>query len=179
MIYERLGSSGRTATVYRSNYNEGVPGVTYRVEMFGKPPARYCLIQHGRIGQLIAIGGLAFAIAVSVGCNRSDRCSVSGTLLHADGTPLVGARVIARSGDGKYAYGMTDSVGLFKLGIDKPGDGVPPGEYQLSISEDRGDADNRRRPTIAEKYENAKTSGLSINAEAGGSENREFKLDSR
>jgi hypothetical protein len=115
-----------------------------------------------------------------VGCGHSDNGTVTGTVLTKDGKPLANARVIARSSEsGKAAYGTTNMSGEFKLGLKQEGDGLPAGEYQLSVFEDRGDSDNKRPPQIAPKYSNAATSGLSVKIEDGKSERLELKLDPR
>ena len=123
--------------------------------------------------------GLLIAVAVGViGCGETDRGRVTGTLQRADGQPLVGARVIARSADGAVsASGHTDSAGRFQLGMAEHGDGVPPGEYELTIVEDRGDRDHRKPPTIASKYRDPATSDLRVTVESGEEAVIEAKLD--
>lgn len=103
-----------------------------------------------------------------------------GTLLHKDGTPLVGARVMARSNEtGKSAYGQTNAKGYFELGGSEQGDGIPPGDYYVTIVEDFGDADNPRKPTISNKYRNPATSGLNLSLKAGENTVLDAKLDGR
>jgi hypothetical protein len=119
----------------------------------------------------------AVAAALS-GCGEANRARVSGTLQRADGQPLVGARVIARSTDASVsASGYSDSQGQFELTTAEPGDGVPPGEYQLAVIEDRGDRDNRQPPTIAAKYRDQSTSGLRVSAATGEEVRTELRLD--
>jgi hypothetical protein len=102
------------------------------------------------------------------GCGDSDRANVTGTLLRKDGAPLVGARVIARSPQtGESSYGITDSDGKFELGASAETRGIPPGDYELLIVEDRGDPDHRKPRSIAAKYRNSSTSGLKVNVKAG------------
>ena len=129
---------------------------------------------------------LAFRVAVFlvvgvfVGCGGSDRATVSGTLLHQDGTPLVGARVIARSdATGKSAYGQTNGKGYFELGGAKEGDGIPPGDYYVTIVEDFGDENNPRPASISNKYRNPNTSGLGLSVKAGEEAVLDAKLDGR
>jgi hypothetical protein len=111
---------------------------------------------------------MALTLIGNQGCGSSDRASVTGKLLRSDGSPLVGARIIATSAEtGKSAYGTTDKDGEFTLGVVQEGDGVPPGDYKVMIMEDLGDPDNRSRPTIAAKYRNPEMSGLSLSVEAG------------
>lgn len=130
-----------------------------------------------KFGQLVAV---LIVFVVCGGCRHSDRGKVSGKLLRADGTSLEGARIVARNPDtGKSAYGTTDDSGDFSLGGEHEGDGVTAGTYQLSIAEDLGDEEHRRRPSIAAKYNNGATSGLSVTVEGGRTSSLEFKLDSR
>jgi len=118
---------------------------------------------------------LAFRVAVFlvvgvfVGCGGSDRATVSGTLLHQDGTPLVGARVIAQ----------TNGKGYFELGGAKEGDGIPPGDYYVTIVEDFGDENNPRPASISNKYRNPNTSGLGLSVKAGEEAVLDAKLDGR
>jgi hypothetical protein len=110
----------------------------------------------------------AITLLAAAGCQGNDRAKVSGKLLRQDGTPLAGARVIATSGSaGKSAYGTTDQQGKFELGVAQEGDGVPPGKYEVTIVEDRGDPDNRRPASIAAKYRDPATSGLTLDVQAG------------
>src|SRR4051812_48757359 len=112
-------------------------------------------------GRQSALAGLLLFHVAFVGCKHSEKGFVTGTLLHKDGKPLAGARVIARpTNSGKAAYGTADANGYFELGGEQKGDGIAPGEYQLSITEDPGvDSDHRSPPTIAPKYNNATSSG--------------------
>jgi hypothetical protein len=124
---------------------------------------------------LSLIAGSAMA-----GCGDSDRASVTGTLLRKDGAPLVGARVIARSPQtGESSYGITDAEGKFELGASADSRGVSPGDYELLIVEDRGDPDHRKPRSIAAKYRNSSTSGLSVNVKAGEQAEVNFTLDAQ
>jgi hypothetical protein len=110
----------------------------------------------------------ALVVGLSAGCGGSDRATVTGKLMRQDGSALAGARVIATSSEsGKSAYGATDEQGRFELGVAEQGDGIPPGDYQVVIVEDRGDPDNRRMASIAAKYQGAATSGLRLIVAAG------------
>jgi hypothetical protein len=80
---------------------------------------------------------------------------------------------------GKSAYGTADSEGRFTLRSDAEEDGVPPGNYDIVVLEDRGDPDSRRRPTIAAKYRDPATSGLKVNVGAGEATEATFTLDAK
>jgi hypothetical protein len=115
---------------------------------------------------------------VIAGCGASDRGRVSGTVLRKDGTPLATARVIARSTEtGLTVYGTTDSDGKFALSGDEQSDGIPAGDYDVVILEDRGNPDERRPPSIAAKYRDPATSGLTLSVEAGESKELNLTLD--
>jgi hypothetical protein len=94
----------------------------------------------------------------------------------ANGAPLVRARVIARSAEtGKSVYGTSDSSGNFEL--DGGEEGIPAGEYDVIVLEDRGDPDARRPLTVAAKYRNHETSGLKVTVEAGETTELKITLD--
>lgn len=114
----------------------------------------------------VTFGTLLFAL----GCGGGDRAEVSGKVTRANGSPLVGARVIARSdATGKSANGITDNDGRYVLSMVDPGDGVPAGDYKASIIEYRGRGDNMRPASISVKYGNPDESGLTF-AISGGEE---------
>ena len=119
-----------------------------------------------------------FPVLLLIGCGNSDRASASGRLMRADGSPLVGARVIATSSEtGTTAYGQTDSDGRFSLGVAAEGDGVPPGDYRVAIIERRGDSDIPPPATISKKYRDSTTSGLHLAVESGQKASLDAQLD--
>jgi hypothetical protein len=130
------------------------------------------------IDKLWLTAGL-LSVCIFAGCSgHADRGHVSGTLQKHDGGPLKRATVIATASDtGKSAHGMTDDAGHFELGIAQSGDGVPAGNYNVRIVEDRGDQDNRRPATIASKYGDPATSGIKLTVNAGESKELDLKLD--
>jgi hypothetical protein len=122
---------------------------------------------------------IAALLAMS-GCDASDRGGINGTVLRKDGTPLVGARVVARAQEtGRSAYGTTDSDGRFELGSAEQDDGVAAGDYDVIVLEDRGDPDTRRPPTIAVKYRDPATSGINVTVRAGETQEMNLTLDPR
>jgi hypothetical protein len=117
-------------------------------------------------------------MAFVVGCGSSDHGNVTGTLLRKDGTPLAGARVVARSLEtGDSAYGITDSAGKFDLGKSGEAPGIPPGEYAVFIIENRGDPDHRQPVSIAAKYRNPSASGLKVKVAQGEQAEVNLTLD--
>jgi hypothetical protein len=112
------------------------------------------------------------------GCGGTDQGTIRGRLLHKDGTPLAGARVVVRSGEtGQSAHATTDANGEFQIGLAAADDGVTPGNYDLTIVENRGDIDHRRPPTIATKYKDPARSGLSVSVQPGESKELQLTLD--
>jgi len=102
------------------------------------------------------------------GCGGSDRAKVTGTVRHQDGTPLVGALVIARSNTtGSSANGDTDGNGHFVLRTDQERDGIPPGDYYVIIVEGRRELDSPQPQTISAKYRSPSSSGLRFSVKPG------------
>jgi hypothetical protein len=79
----------------------------------------------------VAGSGLLFL----AGCAGSTFPSVTGTVT-LDGQPLDGAEVMFSPdvGEGQVATGLTDSKGRFRMGTIKPGDGVRPGKYHVTVT---------------------------------------------
>lgn len=93
---------------------------------------------------------------------------VTGKVTRSDGSPLVGARVIARvDATGKSANGLTDSGGQYALTVEESGTSIPAGDYKASILEFRGSGDNMRPATISSKYANFDQSGLAFTLSEG------------
>ena len=117
------------------------------------------------------------ALVLPLGCGGSDRATATGTVKLKSGQPLVGARVIARAGaSGKSAYGTTNQEGEFELGMAQVGDGLPPGDYTVTVVEDRG-FDSPTPRLIADKYSRTETSGLTLSVKPGESAEIDLTLD--
>jgi len=133
------------------------------------------------ISRLRFNGLLLLIVAVAgscVGCGKAGSATVTGTVVRKDGSALVGARVIAISPEtGKSAYGSTDGQGRFELGVVEEGDGIPPGNYNVTVDENLGDPDNRSKPTIAAKYRDPKASGIRLSVSAGQNAELNVTLD--
>jgi hypothetical protein len=109
---------------------------------------------------------VAALLAIS-GCGRGDGARVEGKLVHKDGTPLVGARVVLRSKQGgKSVYGSTDDSGLFQLEV-PVGENGAAADYDVMIVEALGDPDHPRPSTIAAKYLDGAKSGLKVTVQPG------------
>jgi hypothetical protein len=84
---------------------------------------------------------IILAASVSSGCaskpyeaQRPKLVPVHGVVRY-NGKPLDAARVtFAHAATGVSAYGVTDAEGKFTLTSFEPGDGAPPGKYQVAVS---------------------------------------------
>ena len=111
------------------------------------------------------------------GCQRGQKTAVTGRVVRHDGTPLKGATVIARSDEtGKWARGTTDADGRYELGAAIAGDGIPPGDYLVTIMEDLGDS-MQKTPTVPGKYVSPTTSKLQLKVTAGKKVEFDITLD--
>jgi hypothetical protein len=127
---------------------------------------------------IIAALVAASAIASWTGCGGSDRAYVTGTITRADGSPCTNGRIMARSNKtGKWASGVTGADGRYALGVSAAGDGIPPGDYYVTINEVFTESDKPARPTIPAKYADPSLSGLELHLEAGESKTFDIKLD--
>jgi hypothetical protein len=127
-----------------------------------------------RCGRLVAIAAMA---AVS-GCSQGERSYIAGRLLLKDGTPLVGARITARADkSGQWATGASDAEGRFELSAGDGSEGIPPGEYYVTIVENRGGMEGARPATIHEKYASPAASGIAVSLKNGESAELELTLD--
>ncbi len=92
---------------------------------------------------------------------------VQGTLTYR-GRPVIEAQLTFRGDDpSEPAFAVTDSSGRFRCMTNDSGEGMPPGDYVITISHSRGG--------IPEKYADAGLSPLQITVEEGGE--NEFPID--
>ena len=124
--------------------------------------------------------GLAVLAALLCGCGGDGRAAVTGRVVRADGSPLAGARVVARSDTtGKSASDSTNAEGRFELGGETPGDGVLPGDYAVIVIEDRGQTDGMRPASIAGKYADPAQSGLAFSVAPGETKTFDITVEAR
>ena len=116
-----------------------------------------------------ASGALLGVLVLGVAGCGGDVANVTGTASRADGSPLADVRVMARSANGKWFSGVTDAAGQYELGSPETGPGVPAGEYQVSLVEDRGGMESMKPPQFPARYANPSESLLSIKVAAGES----------
>lgn len=109
---------------------------------------------------------VALVLATSVGCSGDKLHPVRGKVVFPDGQPLTGGWVTFQSvGAEKVisADGELNPDGTFEVRTHKPGDGVPPGRYQVTV---RGPLLGEGVPPVIErKYSDFATSGLEFTVE--------------
>lgn len=120
---------------------------------------------------------VSFALSIS-GCGNGGMADVGGTVTRKDGSPVVKARVTARSGvTGAWASAITDQEGRFELITNDEGTRVPAGDYQVTVIEDKGDWDHPNKASISAKYGQPNTSGITFSVEAGDRKDLNLELD--
>jgi hypothetical protein len=110
----------------------------------------------------------ALLVAGAAGCGGG-LYPVSGKVTLNDGTPLTKGLVIfeGQEGDKKVtARGELQADGTYRLGTKRPGDGAPPGKYQVLISP-QIDVDSPQDPPFDKRYTQFGTSGLTFEVTAG------------
>jgi len=108
-------------------------------------------------------------VIVYGGCSSFGNYPVRGKVVDPSGQPIPG---LEGSQIGfTMVNGPTTSVGeiaadgSFTLFTEKPGDGVPPGEYQVNIPRRYLDPEHPAPQAIDAKYEKLETSGLNVTVE--------------
>ncbi len=82
---------------------------------------------------------VVFSLFAASGCGGSGLVKVKG-LVTLDGQPLEGVTVVFVPANENVlsAAGITDKSGQFSLMTRKPGDGVAPGEYRVTLCKKEG-----------------------------------------
>ncbi len=156
--------------------------------------------------RFIILATLALVCAtVLVGCGKSRKGLVPAQgVLTLNGAPVEGATVIFSpktfGGEAVTSSAVTDKDGKFKMSTDKPGDGIFPSEYAVTVMKDvieggisleeakdrienpdkyRGEKDPEQTVIhhIPVKYADMNTSGLSVTVPAGGDKNISIALE--
>ncbi|MDR1960233.1 MAG: hypothetical protein LBQ54_14525 [Planctomycetaceae bacterium] len=99
------------------------------------------------------------SLLATAGCSRN--IGVSGRVTFPDGSPLTQGFVIFESGP-YQVFGRIDESGNYRMGEDRSGQGIKPGEYNVRISAQSGGGSDGAPLVryVAVKYENTATSGL-------------------
>jgi hypothetical protein len=72
--------------------------------------------------------------------------------------------------------GYTDNSGRYELGTTQPGEGILPGEYEVSVVEDRGPDTHLGPRTIHAGYESPQTSKLKFTVGPSGNSTYDMEL---
>jgi len=118
---------------------------------------------------------VSLVLLAAAGCCGSsgpaprDIVPARGTLTYR-GQPVPDAQLTFRGDDpSEPAFAVTDSNGRFRCMTNDSSEGMPPGEYVITVSRPRGG--------IPEKYVTADTSPLLIVVEEGAENDLEIKLE--
>ena len=119
--------------------------------------------------------GIVFAVVLVSGCGSSGQ-KVVGTVKLPDGSPLSKGGIMFDNGQ-TNVIGNLDAKGRFTLYQFKPGDGVPPGNYQgmiryevdipFGLSPAARNAELAKLLPFSPKYLKMETAGLTLTVEAG------------
>jgi hypothetical protein len=127
---------------------------------------------------LLFLACLNFCLGAVIGCSDASLAHVRGKLLTKKGEPLVGATVTARSKiTGVAVKGSTDQEGRFELASAGFTAGIPPGEYEVIVVEYRAPIGALQSLSVAPRYLNASTSGLTLNVAPGEDQEVSWTLD--
>ena len=128
-----------------------------------------------------------FATILVLGCAFLTGCSSNVKLkgqvtFSDDGSPLTCGTVLFDNGT-IVARGPVESDGSYTVGVDKAGDGIPPGTYRVSIvdaaEEIPGDSEYvapSYKKLIDQKYFLADTSGLEVTVDSS-TEDYDIKVE--
>jgi hypothetical protein len=119
-----------------------------------------------RIASMLAVVWVLGSLA---GCGGG-LSRVSGTVTLPDGKAMSGVFVTFSDSEKQIgASGTTDENGRYQLTTSTPGDGVPPGTYQVTVTQPGPvDSSQPEGPRVFPKrYESAISSGLSFEVKPG------------
>jgi hypothetical protein len=144
-----------------------------------------------RVKSFTLLLSICFGILLLIGC--SDRVHVSGMVLLRSGEPVTKGLVVFEN---EKISGISDikTDGSYSIGLIKPGEGIPPGTYNIAIqatgtmgnipmntditvSSDSPPKIVAETSQIDMKYALSRTSGLSITVQAGKSMNFDIIVD--
>ncbi|MBN9522881.1 carboxypeptidase regulatory-like domain-containing protein [bacterium] len=117
---------------------------------------------------------LAAVSLLAVGC--SGRATVTGRVTYPDGSPVESGNVVAEgtvNGKLVLVQGAISPDGSFRLGGDRPGDGVLPGRYKVAVHPvSLGDHELSagKQPAVDGKYTRYDSSGFTLEVPPGGTE---------
>ena len=118
-------------------------------------------------------------IALTVGCPSGKKLKVSGYVTFSDdGSPLTTGTVVLES-ETTRVMGVLNDKGYYALGELVDGDGVPFGQYRVTIAGAREQLPNGfpGKYFVDSKYERPNTSGLTFEVKKDGPKTFDFKVD--
>jgi len=127
----------------------------------------------------IILVALCVAIGLTVGCGPGNKMKVSGTVTFSDdGSPLTAGTVVLES-ETTRVMGELNDKGYFALGELVDGDGIPFGNYRVTIAGAREQLPSGFPGAyyIDPKYEQPNTSGLTFEAKKGGPKTFDIQVD--
>jgi hypothetical protein len=106
-------------------------------------------------------------LVLLAGCNSSGKYPVHGKVTDKQGQPIAGLEgsQIVFEGTSTSSVGEIAADGSYTLFTDRPGDGVPPGDYQVYIPRRRIDPEREAPQAINARFEKPQTSDLKATVE--------------
>ena len=108
---------------------------------------------------------IVLSFAIVAGCG-GEFIPTGGKVTFDDGTPVPSGGVVFET-DGFMADGRIQPDGTYTLSSLKPGDGLPAGNYKVSISAMEYDEHERQTVLVDPKYSSPATSGLTAEVSKG------------
>ena len=103
-------------------------------------------------------------LAFVVGCGGQP--GVRGKIVFSDDKAPLTRGVVNFVNEGRIARGQIESDGTYVIGSVKANDGLPPGTYQVYLTStektESSDGGFKREYVIDRKYDNAETSGITV-----------------
>jgi len=112
-----------------------------------------------------------FWLAANGGCSTSGYYPVQGKIVDQAGQTvegLEGSEIVFLQPEGKGSISSVGDIkadGTFRMYTERPGDGVPPGEYTVYIPRRRIDSEREAPQSIEAKFEKPESSGLRAKVE--------------
>ena len=124
------------------------------------------MILHRFIPCLIILSA-PICLTINGGCSSTGLYSVTGKVTDETGQPIEGlaGSEIMFEGASSSSVGEIQPDGSYRLYTNKPGDGVPPGEYKVYFPRRRIDSEREAPQSIEAKFEKLETSALEAKVE--------------
>ena len=118
---------------------------------------------------------IVLAFAVLAGCGGGGFVPAGGKITFDDGSPVTMGGIVFATGT-FMAEGQIQPDGRYTLSSLKPGDGLPPGTYTVTISSEGRDANEQPIYYVDPKFANPATSQLSVEVVKGGKNQFDFTV---